>query len=276
MPRFSLASSFLALSFVGVLCYADHPDGGPLPGHSLHGESFDEGPRQAAHLMGDTGGPKFPVTTANPKAAKFIDQGVGQLHGFWYYEAERSFRQAAALDPNCAMAYWGMAMANVNNDERALGLIRTAMKHKDNVTDREKRYIDLTSGYYVAWDNARQAKKAAEKAKADEAKAKAEKLDGEKKTDPQDEGSNNEKVDDAKSETSTENEANEPKSDSAKPELTSEEVSKESETAGERPADVRDEPKKPTDKPKNSGAADEKKRPMRRTRRTRKRALKRG
>ena len=95
------------------------------PGHSLHGEAFDEGPRQKAYLMGGTGDVHFPVTTKVPLAQQFFDQGVGQLHGFWYFEAERSFRQVAALDPDCAMAYWGMAMANTNNDKRAKKLHRT-------------------------------------------------------------------------------------------------------------------------------------------------------
>ena len=59
--------------------------------------------------MGGTGDIHFPVTSKNPLVQKFIEQGIGQLHGFWYVEAERSFRQAAALDPNCGIAYWGMA-----------------------------------------------------------------------------------------------------------------------------------------------------------------------
>src|SRR6478752_5678971 len=92
---------------------------GPLPGHSYHGEVFDEGPRQKAYLM--TGMPKihFPVTTKSTEAQAFVEQGVGQLHGFWYYEAERSFRQAAMIDKDCAMAYWGMAQANIDNGTRA-------------------------------------------------------------------------------------------------------------------------------------------------------------
>src|SRR5690242_2200721 len=86
----------------------------PLPGHSMNGEAFNEGPRQAAVLMEGTGSVHFPITTKNELAQKFFEQGVGQLHGFWYWEAERSFRQAAALDPDCAIAYWGMGMANIN------------------------------------------------------------------------------------------------------------------------------------------------------------------
>src|SRR5688500_10255117 len=60
---------------------------GPLPGHSAHGESFNEGPRRAAYLMGNTGDVSFPVTTANPQAQQFFNQAIGQLHGFWYLEA---------------------------------------------------------------------------------------------------------------------------------------------------------------------------------------------
>jgi hypothetical protein len=86
------------------------------PGHSLHGEVFDEGPRQKAYLMSNTGKVNFPTSSKVPECQQFINQGVGQLHGFWYFEAERSFRQAAALDPNCAIAYWGMAMSNTNNE----------------------------------------------------------------------------------------------------------------------------------------------------------------
>ena len=71
-------------------------------GHSNHGEAFNEGPRQKAYLMGGTGDVSFPATCAKPIVQKFIDQGVGQLHGFWFFEAERSFRQAAAIDPECA------------------------------------------------------------------------------------------------------------------------------------------------------------------------------
>src|SRR5690348_13758293 len=77
---------------------AAEPATGPLPGHSHRGEAFNEGPRQAAYLMGNTGKVSFPVSTKSPEAQAFFLQGVGQLHGFWYFEAERSFRQAAKLD----------------------------------------------------------------------------------------------------------------------------------------------------------------------------------
>ena len=123
---------------------------GPLAGHSYHGEVFNEGPRQKAYLM--AGMPKihFPVTTKSPQAQLFFEQGVGQLHGFWYYEAERSFRQAAMLDKNCAMAYWGMALANIENGDRAKKFMAECLKHKAGSTDREKLYIDAVDAYFKA------------------------------------------------------------------------------------------------------------------------------
>jgi peroxiredoxin len=120
------------------------------PGHSFHGESFNEGPRQRAALLGNTGRVRFAVTTAAPQAQAFIEQGVGQLHGFWYWEAERSFRQAALLDPNCAMAYWGMAMANINNEKRAKGFVAEAVKRKGQASLRENLYIDALDAFFKA------------------------------------------------------------------------------------------------------------------------------
>jgi len=119
-------------------------------GHSNHGEAFNEGPRQKAYLMGNTGNVSFPATCAKPIVQKFIDQGVGQLHGFWFFEAERSFRQAASIDPDCAIAYWGMAMANINNSKRGKGFIAKAVERKDKVSERERMYIDAVDAYIKA------------------------------------------------------------------------------------------------------------------------------
>ncbi len=119
-----------------------------LEGHSLHGNAFNEGPRQRAYLMGGTGNVRFLVTTESKEAQAFIEQGVGQLHGFWYLEAERSFRQAAALDEKCAMAYWGAAMAAYEKRDRAQGFIKKAVELIGSVTDREKMYIEALDRYF--------------------------------------------------------------------------------------------------------------------------------
>ena len=120
-------------------------------GHSHLGESFNEGPRQAAYKMpGMNPDVSFPVSTTVTDAQAFFDQGIVQLHGFWYLEAERSFRQVAALDPECAMAYFGMALANVENEERAHGFAREAWERRDAVSDRERRYIEAVARLYGA------------------------------------------------------------------------------------------------------------------------------
>jgi peroxiredoxin len=129
------------------------------PGHSLHGEAFNEGPRQKPYLMSGTGAVHFPITTRVPLAQQYFDQGVGQLHGFWYFEAERSFRQVAALDPDCAMAYWGMAMANTNNDKRAKDFVKKAVDKKTGATPREAAWIDALDRWYAAADNTERRRK---------------------------------------------------------------------------------------------------------------------
>jgi peroxiredoxin len=120
---------------------------GPLPGHSNHGDAFNAGPRQAAYFMGGTGNVSFPITTSSPEAQKFFNQGVGQLHGFWYLEAERSFRQVLTLDPGNPMAYWGIVMANANNRKRAKEIIGKAMANRERVSKREQMWIDATDAH---------------------------------------------------------------------------------------------------------------------------------
>jgi len=62
-------------------------------------------------LLGNLGTFTHPIATSNPEAQKFFDQGVTLLWGFNRYEALRSFRRAAQLDPQSVMPVWGIAMA---------------------------------------------------------------------------------------------------------------------------------------------------------------------
>ena len=122
----------------------------PAAGHSIHGEAFNDGPRRRATLIPGMGKVDFPVTTASPEAQAFITQGVAQLHSFYYLEAERSFRQAAVIDPAGPMAYWGMAMANVNNAKRAKGFLKEARAKAAfaKLTRREQLYLDALDALY--------------------------------------------------------------------------------------------------------------------------------
>ena len=123
-------------------------DSDVLAGHSYHGEAFNEGPRQAAVLMPGMARSIFPPRRNRKQPRSSSSKGIAQLHGFWYLEAERSFRQAAKEDPDLAIAYWGMAMANVNNEDRARGFIDEAMKRRDkNTAAREKLYIEAARSF---------------------------------------------------------------------------------------------------------------------------------
>ena len=122
----------------------------PPEGHSHNGHVFNEGPRQRAVLIEGCGKVDFGVSSKNELARKFFDQGLAQLHGYWYFEAERSFRQCAALDPDCAMAYWGMAMANTGNASRRTAFGWEAYKRRNKASARERWLIESYARY---WDS---------------------------------------------------------------------------------------------------------------------------
>jgi tetratricopeptide (TPR) repeat protein len=65
-----------------------------------------DGTSSAEHL----GTVSFPVTCAPAVEPQFI-RGVALLHDFWYQEAQRQFEEIIKVDPNCAMAHWGVAMS---------------------------------------------------------------------------------------------------------------------------------------------------------------------
>ncbi len=64
-------------------------------------------PDQMAPRLQNLGDYQFPVTTKSARAQLFINQAMVLTYGFNHAEAERSFLEAARLDPDCAMAYWG-------------------------------------------------------------------------------------------------------------------------------------------------------------------------
>ncbi len=100
------------------------------------------------------------VSAANPQAEKYVVQGIHFLYGFSHGAAIRSFEQAAKLDPACAMAYWGIAMANgphVNfplvpppNAEAAWKNLQLAKQNMGNCTQVEKDLIEALSTRYAS------------------------------------------------------------------------------------------------------------------------------
>jgi tetratricopeptide (TPR) repeat protein len=101
---------------------------------------------------------KFPVTTKSSRAQLFVNQGLNLAYGFNHAEAGRAFAEAARLDPNCAMAYWGQALVlgpNINaamtaeDEPKAFELAQKAVKLKARATPRERAYIDALAVRYT-------------------------------------------------------------------------------------------------------------------------------
>jgi peroxiredoxin len=109
--------------------------------------------------MQGMGNVHWKISTESPMAQRFFDQGISQLHGFWYFEAERSFRQAASIDPDRAIFYWGMARANTENPERSAGFIEQAMKRIDKSSPLESRLIEAWSRRVKDWPKPPEEKK---------------------------------------------------------------------------------------------------------------------
>lgn len=99
-------------------------------------------PALPAKLMTGQGLSPFPITTRNPQAQKFFDQGVAQMHSFWAREAERSFLQAVALDPEAPMPWWGVAMVAAGDYRPHFQLIRDKNAAPKGMTPPLQRALD--------------------------------------------------------------------------------------------------------------------------------------
>jgi tetratricopeptide (TPR) repeat protein len=101
--------------------------------------------------MSGLGSHHHPVSTTNAEAQRFFDQGLTLVYAFNHEEAIRSFRRAAELDPQLAMAYWGIALAlgpNINLDvdparERAaFEAAQQALTLSQKAPENERAYIE--------------------------------------------------------------------------------------------------------------------------------------
>jgi len=101
----------------------------------------------AARLVDGYGKVHMPIATKSEEAQKFFDQGLALLHSFWFYEADRSFERAAQLDPECAMAQWGIAMAAVN-EKRRDEAVKRAKELAAKATERERLYVEAVEARY--------------------------------------------------------------------------------------------------------------------------------
>jgi tetratricopeptide (TPR) repeat protein len=119
--------------------------------------------KAGAPLFDDMGAHQHPITTSDPGAQMYFDQGLVLAFGFNHAESIRSFQAAQQLAPDCAMCFWGEALAtgpNINvtskgkavmsADERksAYAALQKALALKANVSQVEQDYIDALATRY--------------------------------------------------------------------------------------------------------------------------------
>jgi tetratricopeptide (TPR) repeat protein len=98
----------------------------------------------------------FP-TSCDPKVQADFERGVAMLHSYWFLYARRTFEGVLQQDPNCAMAYWGVAMDLLGNTlaqppSRANAEAAWAALEKARAigakTQHERDWIEALSAYY--------------------------------------------------------------------------------------------------------------------------------
>ncbi len=123
-------------------------------------------PAPGIRLYDGLGKVHFTISTSNPVAQRYFDQGMGFAYGFNHAAAIASFREAQKLDPNCAMCWWGESLAygpNINApltpdaNELALKAIARAQELSANVTPPERALIMALTKRYSADPNAQRA-----------------------------------------------------------------------------------------------------------------------
>jgi tetratricopeptide (TPR) repeat protein len=138
--------TLVAASLLAVSC-SDQPSGPP------------SSPGEKAPLFDNLGNHHMPITTASAEAQKYFDQGVILSYAFNHAEAIRAFKQAAAIDDDCAMCYWGVAFAlgpNINAPitedaaKDAWAAIEEARKRAPKASERERAYIEALARRYTA------------------------------------------------------------------------------------------------------------------------------
>jgi tetratricopeptide (TPR) repeat protein len=133
-------------------------------------EHSHEASNRPVTLVTGLGDLHHPVSTRNPEAQKFFDQGLRFIYAFNHDEAARSFQHATELDPKLAMAWWGVAEAvgpNYNDPadpdrfKRAHDAVQKAVDLSSGATASEQAYIQAMAKRFPADPNS-DLKKAAE------------------------------------------------------------------------------------------------------------------
>ena len=99
----------------------------------------------APPLRDGIGDATMKITTRSGEAQAYFDNGLNLLHAFWEFEAYRAFLRATQLDPDCAMAYWGIVLCMPGANPEFIAERNNAMKRlndlKPAVSAKEQAYI---------------------------------------------------------------------------------------------------------------------------------------
>jgi tetratricopeptide (TPR) repeat protein len=99
------------------------------------------------------------ITTKSPQTQRYFDQGLRLTYGFNHAEAIAAFNEGARIDPDCAMCYWGAALAmgpNINlpmdlkDEPAANALAQKALALAAKVSESERTYIEALAKRYAA------------------------------------------------------------------------------------------------------------------------------
>src|SRR5215468_5495853 len=100
------------------------------------------------------------ATSCNAQAQELFDRAMLYQHSFWYSASRRTFEEVLKEDPQCAIAYWGIALSYLYNphapppaESLPLGLeaVKKGQAHGAK-TQRERDYIDAIAAMYVDYD----------------------------------------------------------------------------------------------------------------------------
>lgn len=157
--------SFIIATVVGLLACSKQPREAQTPSSLCAAPASAtvlkelDTTRQIAPLLTTLGDYGFKITTSSEEAQQFFNQGLNLYYGFNHLEAYRSFREAARLDPSCAMCWWGQALSlgpNINApmDPSDAGLVykavRRAQVNAANASPLEQGLIEAVAKRYVA------------------------------------------------------------------------------------------------------------------------------
>ncbi|HMN45234.1 MAG TPA: hypothetical protein PKE27_11695 [Povalibacter sp.] len=156
-----LSIGLLPCAAVALLLSAA-PAHGQVPVHKHYDDSKADVPSATGALaprLQNVGTHKFAaVSTCSTAAMPFMHQGLNLAYGFNHAEAGRAFAEAARLDPDCAMAFWGQALVlgpNINapmapeEEPKAQALAKQAAALKSKASTTERDYIDALAVRYT-------------------------------------------------------------------------------------------------------------------------------